>query len=153
MRSVPEGEQPPALPERLESLRIGIGRRIAVGGGQDNEDRVAFLHLASEDLAGTRQKPARILYWWVVSEHLLHDVAQKPRGRDRLIAEAWPGGEGQEHVPDQPCRRFVGLREKTDSVGDDDVRSVATEGSRLPSQDGKKGVAARALQKRPEELE
>src|SRR6266700_1399083 len=51
VRAAAEGEVAAALPERLETTGIRIRRGVAIGRRQDDQDRIAFLHLTSEELA------------------------------------------------------------------------------------------------------
>src|SRR5206468_6212416 len=117
VRAGAEGEVAAARPERLETTGIRIRRGVAIGRRQDGQDRIAFLHLPSEELARACEEAARVLDGRVVSKYLLNDVAEKVRIARDLLAGARVRDQGQDGIAEKPGGRFVGLGEKANAVG------------------------------------
>jgi hypothetical protein len=72
-----EAEDSSLTSENVESLRVRIDRRVAVGGGQNDEYRVASLHLFPRDDSILGQKASRILNGRVVPQDLLNHGTKK----------------------------------------------------------------------------
>src|SRR5262249_1061830 len=60
VRSDAEGEDSSLFSENIESLRVRIYRRVAVGGGQNNENRVARFHFLVRDYSVFGEEAARV---------------------------------------------------------------------------------------------
>ena len=120
---------------------------------QDDQDRIAFLHLPSEELARACEEAARVLDGRVVSKYLLNDVAEKVRIARDLLAGARVRDQGQDGIAEKPGGRFVGLGEKANAVGDDHVDVLAPEPSRLRGEGAQKTSRPLSGQERAKEIE
>src|SRR5262245_13597057 len=151
MRSDAEGENSSLFSENIELIRVRIGRWVAVGGGQNDENRVARLHFLVRDDSVFGEEAARVLDGRVVSQDLLNHVVNKAGIGVYLVAYLWARSQGEQRIADQTRRRFICLREKADSIRDNGVRFIATEAFRLPRKDAQQAVFA--AQERAKHLE
>jgi hypothetical protein len=66
----------------VEAVRIGVDGRMPVGGGEHDEDRVAFVHLGPGDDAALVHEPPRVLHRCVPS----HRTTSRTPGRGGVRA-------------------------------------------------------------------
>src|SRR5262249_33925151 len=130
MRSDAEGEDPSLSSEQIESLRGRIDRRIVVGGGQNDEYHVARPHLLVRDKSILSQEAACVLDGRVVSQDLTYNGQKQARIRYDPFKYLRARSQGEERIADQSRRRLVSLREKPDTVSDNDIYFFAPDAVR-----------------------
>src|SRR5262245_20321508 len=153
MRSDAEGENSSLFSENIELIRVRIGRWVAVGGGQNDENRVARLHLLARDDSIFGEEAARVLDGRVVSQDLLNHGLKKAGIGVDLVAYLGARSQSEQRIADQTRRRFIRLREKADSIRDNGVRFIAPDALRLPRKGAQQAVfAAQERAKRLEQM-
>src|SRR5262245_64994632 len=105
MGSDAEGEDLSLFPKSIESFRVRIDRRIAVGGRQKDEDRVARFHLLARDESILVEEAARVLDGRVVSQDLMNYRAKQVGIGDDLVAYLRAPGQSTERIADQARSR------------------------------------------------
>src|SRR5262245_24264958 len=131
MRSDAEGEDSPIFSENIEPLRVRIDRRVMIGGGKNDENRVARLHLFARNESVLGEEASRVLDRRVVSQDLLDHGTKKAGICAYLIADPRARSQGEQRIADQTRRRFVSLREKADAISDNGVCLIAPDVFRL----------------------
>src|SRR5262249_26627889 len=153
VRSDAECENSSLFSENIELIRVRIGRWVAVGGGQNDENRVARLHFLVRDDSVFGEEAARVLDGRVVSQDLLNHGVKKAGISVDQVAYLGARSQSEQRIADQTRRRFIWLREKADSIRDNGVPFIATDAVRLPRKAAQQAVfAAQERAKCPEQM-
>src|SRR6516164_11770460 len=88
MRAATKGEMRGVHPLDVETMRVGVLRRVMARCEQRTDHRLTRVHLPAADLPGLQRKSTSLHYRRVVSQHLLNRIGHKLGVRGELNIRA-----------------------------------------------------------------
>ncbi len=107
--------------------RLGIGKRITVGSGKDDQNSIPFVHRLTSKYSGSAYESSCILGGRIKPQDFFNDITDQIWFGLEPLTHVRVGSKCNEGVSDQTGRCFIRLRKKAYAVCYDDVLAFISE--------------------------